>query len=397
MITAQKKICILALVCMIVSLILSPASALASDVAAEQKVTIYYPNGDWGLTPVEIELSVNKNDNIHLLALQQLTTPEFLPAGCYDEFPESFNVENVRIVKNTAYVTLSETAITDLDLSESWFNTLKEIVAYNLFYLDKEIDSVEFLNFAHNTGNISKVQKKELLSMPSVDAAQFDNTLKMDLDYESLSKMSEEERYEIIQDAINKKFAALSSYENFTVCIDPGHGGTESGAVVNGVLEKNLNLTMALAMRNYLQNFGSSTVSFNVIMTRTSDTDVTLTQRHNIANNAGAEVFISIHCNTFSDPNVRGVTARYPNNHDVNLSIDLANYLISSITPSPFPKHSNASYQSIQILRNTTMPATLVECGFMTNSSDLAIIQSRGSDIGRYMGMFTAVWCQAEL
>ena len=70
--------------------------------------------------------------------------------------------------------------------------------------------------------------------------------------------------------------------------------------------------------------------------------------------------------------------------------------MINAIPPT-IPKHSDASYQDIQVLRNTTMPAALIECGFMTNSSDLEILQNEGDDIGYILGLASNVWCQVNL
>ena len=80
------------------------------------------------------------------------------------------------------------------------------------------------------------------------------------------------------------------------------------------------------------------------------------------------------------------MTGRYPNNHDVQLSIDLANSLINAIRQL-YQSIAMLSYQDIQVLRNTTMPAALIECGFMTNSSDLEILQNEGDDIGYILGL----------
>jgi N-acetylmuramoyl-L-alanine amidase len=185
--------------------------------------------------------------------------------------------------------------------------------------------------------------------------------------------------------------------DHYTVCIDPGHGGSDPGAVAGTVYEKTLNLNIALAMRNYLQGISSPYPTFTVIMTRSTDVDVTLSARCNIANNGNADIFVSIHCNTAGSSSTRGTTARYPNNHDTALSENLANSMIQVITPSPFPKHSDAAYQNLQVLRDTTMPAALVECGFMTNSTDLNILQTDYSNIGYYLGLAANVWCQVNV
>lgn len=329
------------------TLIIAPNSVLSAPTNTNQQIVLYYPNGDWGLTPVEKTISVSKKDNIYLLALQQLAHPtDTLPEGVHgDEFPASFNVVDVKIVKDTAYVTVSETAFNDTGLLENWLKTLENIISYNMFELNPEIVSVEFLSSASISmnKNMNKIMKNDLLSAPSLSPAT--KKPKIDLDIKMLAKMSEAERNDAIQSAIANSIGTLRTSGSYKVVIDPGHGGYESGAEVNGILEKNLNLPIALAIRNYLQ--GVSYPQFDVVMTRTSDTYVSLDDRNAITNNANADMFISIHNNTFTDPAVRGTVARYPNNHDVALSQDLANTMITMITPDPFPKHSDATYQSI--------------------------------------------------
>lgn len=127
---------------------------------SEKKVTLYYPNGDWSLTPIEAKLSFLDESDLYLKALQQLTDPKSLPAGCYDEFPESFKVEGVRIEKNAAYVIISEAAFVDSGLSNSWLTTLEEIISYNLFNLNKEIDNIKFFSSSKATKSINSIKEK---------------------------------------------------------------------------------------------------------------------------------------------------------------------------------------------------------------------------------------------
>ena len=133
-------------------------------------------------------------------------------------------------------------------------------------------------------------------------------------------------------------------------------------------------------------------------MTRSTDVYVSLANRVAAAENANADIFISIHNNALeNDTTTHGTTARYPNNHDVTLSQDLANELIDVITPDPFYKLSSAQYQDLYVLRENSMPAALVECGFMSNSGDLYILTTEYADIGYYLGLATNVWCQVNL
>lgn len=77
------------------------------------------------------------------------------------------------------------------------------------------------------------------------------------------------------------------------ICIDPGHGGSDPGAVgVNGAQEKKANLRVGLKLREYLQQNG-----FEVIMTRETDNALTISERCRIANRSGADLCISVHHN----------------------------------------------------------------------------------------------------
>ena len=93
------------------------------------------------------------------------------------------------------------------------------------------------------------------------------------------------------------------------VCIDPGHGGSQPGAVgPNGTLEKDITLAVSLKLRDLLKAQG-----FEIIMTRETDKDVRtrpqeneLQARCNVANNAKADYFVSIHCNAAEDKSAHG-------------------------------------------------------------------------------------------
>ena len=84
----------------------------------------------------------------------------------------------------------------------------------------------------------------------------------------------------------------------YTIMIDAGHGGYDNGAQYMGRREKDDNLAMALAVGNILSEYG-----FNVLYTRTEDIYETPYQKATEANNAGADIFLSIHRNSSPYPN----------------------------------------------------------------------------------------------
>jgi len=85
------------------------------------------------------------------------------------------------------------------------------------------------------------------------------------------------------------------------ICIDPGHGGGDSGAAACGLLEKDINLDTSLRLRSLLQGAG-----YTVIMTRDTDVFIELIDRSAYANAQGADRFTSIHANAF-DGTVSGI------------------------------------------------------------------------------------------
>ena len=101
---------------------------------------------------------------------------------------------------------------------------------------------------------------------------------------------------------------ATQSNEGVTICLDPGHGGNDSGAVgVNNVYEKNLTLKIAQYCKQELEKYDC-----NVVMTRTGDTNPSLEDRANFAKSQGAQYLISIHLNSGSGYAV-GAEVYYPN------------------------------------------------------------------------------------
>ena len=103
-----------------------------------------------------------------------------------------------------------------------------------------------------------------------------------------------------VQAARKSKTKAVK--KNVVVCIDPGHGGTNQGAFYNNRYEKDLTLQIANAMAQELGKYQG----ISVVMTRTSDVDVSLTQRAQIAAAAGADFLYSIHLNASTDHNLYG-------------------------------------------------------------------------------------------
>ncbi|MRG88346.1 N-acetylmuramoyl-L-alanine amidase [Salinibacillus xinjiangensis] len=153
--------------------------------------------------------------------------------------------------------------------------------------------------------------------------------------------------------------------------LDPGHGGTDSGATGNGLLEKNINLDIALRIRRLLlENYNK----VEVLMSRTTDRTKSLSARTNEANNWGADYYLSIHCNAFNG-SASGyedyIHSSLPNSSDTANYQDIMHEEIMRVNRLSDRGQKKANFH---VLRETTMSALLTENGFIDNRQDAALI-----------------------
>ncbi len=150
------------------------------------------------------------------------------------------------------------------------------------------------------------------------------------------------------------------------VSVDPGHGGKDPGAIgIGGLREKDVVLDISRRVASILQQQGAQ-----VQLTRSNDSFVTLTGRASLANQAGADVFVSIHANAVGSgrSDVNGVeTFHHPSS---SRGRQLAQSIQSSILQSINMRNRGVKSANFSVLRNTSMPAALVEVGFVTGRSD---------------------------
>ncbi len=151
------------------------------------------------------------------------------------------------------------------------------------------------------------------------------------------------------------------------VCLDPGHGGAESGAVYNGVIEKIPNLDIALRVRPILQSMG-----YAVRMTRETDATVSLQQRCDIANSAHADIFVSIHNNAYLTTSEGTETYCYYNSVDGR---KLATDIHSEVVKRVRLPDRGVKQAGFYVLKHTDMTSALVEGCFLTNPAEAKLLQ----------------------
>ena len=156
-----------------------------------------------------------------------------------------------------------------------------------------------------------------------------------------------------------------------TVCLDPGHGGTSSGAVLGSRFEKDDTLRLSLLVKDILEERG-----YTVVMTRDDDSDVSLAERCKIANKARASLFVSIHRNSSSSPTATGVEmwVHSGNPTDDNLLaqniLDCFDTLQIMKNRGIYTGYRDGEDMNYYINRNTKMPSVLAEIGFISSKED---------------------------
>jgi len=153
-----------------------------------------------------------------------------------------------------------------------------------------------------------------------------------------------------------------------TVVVDPGHGGKDPGATsYHGYYEKTVVLSIARKVASYLENRG-----VRVIMTRNSDTFIELNERADIANRAGADLFVSIHADAHQSRSQNGYTiyvARSASWSSKKIGVAIEQAMGQTGLASKGIRNSD-----FRVLVRTACPAVLVECGYLSNPSDASLL-----------------------
>ena len=159
-----------------------------------------------------------------------------------------------------------------------------------------------------------------------------------------------------------------ASSDNLTVVVDAGHGGHDRGGIPGQrVAEKNMTLDVAQRLRNVLAASG-----YRVVMTRDSDVFVPLPTRVAIANSYRNAIFVCIHFNATKRAGASGIETYFYSRDSLPLA-SAVHYYVTGGAPSG---NRGVRRRGYYVLRKTSIPAVLVECGFLTNPTEAAYAQS---------------------
>ncbi|MEO6395431.1 MAG: N-acetylmuramoyl-L-alanine amidase [Devosia sp.] len=201
------------------------------------------------------------------------------------------------------------------------------------------------------------------------------------------------------------------------IVIDPGHGGFDSGAETpGGIREKDITLVFALQLRDYLVNSGQ----FDVALTRDDDTYLSLNERVDVARQNKADLFLSLHADTFQEATIRGasiytrderagdildkVLAEGENRHDIvagyvapevkpvvaDVLLDLmrrqmrqqaylaASDIVKAMQPTVALRRFPVRQADFFVLQAPDVPSLLIELGFLSNAKDITNLEDSG-------------------
>ncbi|MCC5832643.1 MAG: N-acetylmuramoyl-L-alanine amidase [Chlamydiales bacterium] len=158
-----------------------------------------------------------------------------------------------------------------------------------------------------------------------------------------------------------------------TIVIDAGHGGKDGGSISqrDSYEEKELTLETAHMIRTHLNQLGYKTV-----MTRTQDTYVPLSKRAEIANSLNADLFVSIHYNYSPNNEAQGIEVYYykeeknPASSRIVKSKALGSLVLKKVITNTGADSRGVKEANFAVIRETKMPAILVEAGFLSNPKE---------------------------
>ena len=197
------------------------------------------------------------------------------------------------------------------------------------------------------------------------------------------------------EDGLHLDFIDPHDIYDKVIVIDAGHGSRMTGAVRNGIEEKNINLDIVLCLKELLDNY-SGDKKIGVYYTRTTDANPTLQQRAALANKADADLFISVHNNSSGSGNftsAHGTQVLYSQSDTKELgSKHLAQICLDNVTATT----GNSSFglleaDDIYIIRTSEAPVALVEVGFMTNREELDKLSDPAYQKSAAQGIYNAI------
>jgi len=174
-------------------------------------------------------------------------------------------------------------------------------------------------------------------------------------------KIKEAKKRQIVPDSTIPAIISNQQKDKQTVVLDAGHGGSDTGAIGANIYEKDITLDITKRVEKILKEKG-----YDVKMTRTDDSYVSLQDRVTFSENYSPDIFVSVHVNSSVKPEITGIETHYYHQESMSLAQTVHASLASTI-------HSNdrGLFKSkFYVINHTTSPAILIEIGFISNEEE---------------------------
>ncbi len=282
--------------------------------------------------------------NLPSYSIEALLNGEGIKDGAWNEIPEGIKLNSLRINDGVAELDFNEAFLDNITPNHSMYfiiNSIKKTI-FQFDYIDSLIIKVNGEKVEELNGYLIETIYRDKINYSSIED---------DIFYE-IEPLGRD-----IPDPV--------------VYLDAGHGGSDPGAVADdGTREADINLEIALLVRDYLENKGAT-----VIMSRTRNTYKDMNQRVREANSSDVDFIVTIHCDTSINSNIRGYRTYYTSTHRVSRSRELAESIDNRLDYTNIPRFNTpTTHDGIGLLLYTEAPAVLIEAGFISNRRDLRIL-----------------------
>ena len=256
------------------------------------------------------------------------------------------------------------------DLNFSYGNIESNLKSLKLCFKDKPKPVIA----SKNQNNYTPLSKDEIVIKPTNKVAPNDKTTSKKEDTKNINVIHVPKESELKVEKSKKKKETPSISSMKKVVLDPGHGGSDSGAIGGGlVYEKNLNLAVAKLIQEKLQK-----KNVYVYMTRSKDETLTLEQRVNYSNDISPDIYVSIHANSTLQEVSYGLETHYFKDDSLELAKTIHSSFASSKNLEKWETKDRGVIKSrFYVINHTEAPSVLVEIGFISNLAERTKLQQK--------------------
>lgn len=244
-------------------------------------------------------------------------------------------------------------------------------IVYSIRRTDNQLNVYLFNVQSYNEQDLSKTIQNSIFKQMSFDLLpkigvkaglkiNKDDVIKIDKSIDGKALRITIEKTEEIKQI--EKPAKKSKNKSKSVVIDPGHGGSDYGAIREGVNEKDITLDISKRVEAVLKSHG-----YKVQLTRTNDTYVSLEDRVSFTEEIQPDIFVSVHVNSTVSTDPNGIETHWYHEYSKPLAETVHKHFIKEIS---YAKDRGLFKSQFYVINHTTMPAILCEIGFLSNENE---------------------------